>query len=488
MVRTLRLFRSLHTGRATGVMPAEPLEPLEPRRLMAATFFVSTTGDDANAGTDPALPWRHIQKAFDAATPGSTVNVAAGRYNERPVLNVSGNATDGFITFQADGHAIISAKKLPGADVVSINNRHYVKLVGFEIRDNLKVSNGSGIRLTEANSFIEIRNNRITNMKGQNAMGITVYGTEPVNGISNLVIDGNEVFKVQPARSEAVVLNGNVHDFVVSNNYVHHVNNIGMDFIGGEGRSPDPATDVTRNGLVFGNRVTRASFKGGGRDAAGIYLDGAQDVVVERNVVWRNDVGIEVNALNPSRVSSGIVVRDNVIANNNRAGLSLGGSDLFTGSVQNSTFTHNTLYRNDAKKTGGGEIRVQNAANNLIANNVVSGRRGALLLNAERTAGANVSNYNLFFSPDGPGRARFAWGGPVLNGFGAFGAASGDATSRFADPLLGRPSKLDFHLRAGSPAIDAGDPAFVPGVGELDIDNQPRVLGARVEIGADEVG
>ena len=109
--------------------------------LLAATYYVSVKGDDANPGTDPAAPWRHIQKAFDSATPGSTVNVLAGRYKEKLVLNVSGNETDGFITFQASGKAIISGKKVPGADIISINNRRWVRIVGFDIR-------GRGLSIT----------------------------------------------------------------------------------------------------------------------------------------------------------------------------------------------------------------------------------------------------------------------------------------------------------------------------------------------------
>ena len=468
--------------------PVTPsVEPLEPRRLLAASYFVSVNGNDANPGTDPTLAWRNIQKAFDAATPGSTVTVLPGKYYEKLVLNVSGNATDGYITFQAQGKVVISGKRLPrGGDMIAINNRSYVKIIGFEIRDNRGVNNGSGIRLTEANSFIELRNNRITKITGRNAMGITVYGTNPAVGISNLVIDGNEVFKCQPFPSEAVVLNGNVHDFVVTNNYVHHVNNIGMDFIGGEGRSPDPATDFARNGLVAGNRVTRASHRGGLRDAAGIYVDGAENVVVERNRLWRNDVGIVVNALAPARVARGVVVRNNFVANNNLTGISFGGSDFATGSVQGSSVMNNTLYNNDTRRIGNGELRVQYALDNVFRNNILSTRRGNFLVNVQRTAGANVLDHNLYFA--GRGAAlRFGWRGVAVTGLDDFRTASGrDGSSRSGDPLLVRPRALDLHLMPGSPAIEAGDPLFAPASGEVDIDGEARLQGVRVDIGADE--
>jgi hypothetical protein len=42
-----------------------------------------------------------------------------------------------------------------------------------------------------------------------------------------------------------------------------------------------------------------------------------------------------------------------------------------------------------------------------------------------------------------------------------------------------------YHLAPDSPCIDAGDPTFV-GTGEMDIDNQPRIIGDHVDIGADE--
>lgn len=45
----------------------------------------------------------------------------------------------------------------------------------------------------------------------------------------------------------------------------------------------------------------------------------------------------------------------------------------------------------------------------------------------------------------------------------------------------------DYHLLEGSPCIDAGDPSFVVGPDETDIDGNPRISNARVDIGADEV-
>jgi hypothetical protein len=46
----------------------------------------------------------------------------------------------------------------------------------------------------------------------------------------------------------------------------------------------------------------------------------------------------------------------------------------------------------------------------------------------------------------------------------------------------------DYHLGAGSPAIDAGSNHPPGGLGPFDIDGETRRRGTRVDIGADETG
>ncbi len=55
-----------------------------------------------------------------------------------------------------------------------------------------------------------------------------------------------------------------------------------------------------------------------------------------------------------------------------------------------------------------------------------------------------------------------------------------------ANPLCADPAGGDYHLSAGSPCIDAGDPDFVPQPDETDMDAEPRIMGCRVDMGADE--
>ena len=187
-----------------GVLGAAP--------LWAATI---TVPDDAAS----------IQAGLNLAQAGDTVQVRQGGapYAEKVTFPGSGDAVNGFITLRAvsGDSPVIDGTGVPGENLVLIENRSYVKVIGFELRNNLGVNDGSGVRVLGAGSHIEIRDNRIHDIRGHDAMGITVYGTA-ATPISDLVIDGNEIYECDPYRSEALTLNGNVTDFAVTNNPVSY--------------------------------------------------------------------------------------------------------------------------------------------------------------------------------------------------------------------------------------------------------------------------
>jgi len=103
-----------------------------------------------------------------------------------------------------------------------------------------------------------------------------MYGRSSDAPVTRVVIDGNEVHHLKTGNSECIAVNGNVSDFEVTNNFVHHNNNIGIDFIGFEGTCPDPNLDQARDGVCRDNVVWRISSFGNpayGRhySAGGIY-------------------------------------------------------------------------------------------------------------------------------------------------------------------------------------------------------------------------
>jgi hypothetical protein len=474
-------------------------------------FYVSTTGNDANPGTQSA-PWHTIQHAANTVRAGSTVNVRAGIYEELVSFNASGNSSDGFITFRSypGETAILDATKFVPkgrSGIVTIHNQSYVRIAGFEIRNFITAEHRLsplGISVTGAGSHIELLKNNVHHIEnnfpgrdspgsGGNGFGIAVYGTDAKTPITDLLIDGNEVHHLKTGSSESLVVNGNVTNFRITHNVVHDNNNIGIDVIGFERTAPDPAVDQARDGVVSENLVYNITSRGNpayGNDQSsdGIYVDGGTRILIERNIIHNVDFGIELASEHKNRATSYITARNNLIFHCNTAGVSIGGYDPGRGSTEHCIVVNNTLYQNDTANTGSGEFQMQwNMSDDIFANNIVyAGPRCLLAINKsqpDKNPPPALIDHNLYFCDAGAKASTWGESSGVITGFDKYvQSTASDAHSNFADPHFIDVTKQNFHLRSDSPALSAGAIAGWP-VGDLDLDGSPRVLSGKIDLG-----
>lgn len=475
-----------------------------------SSFYVSTTGDDSSPGTLTA-PWRTVQHAADIVRAGSTVYVRAGVYEELVTIKASGNAADGYITFQSySGEtAVLDAEHITPegrSAILTIQNKSYIRIEGFEIR-NFRTSEHRltplGISVMGVGSHIELLKNNVHNIeqtfegrdapgRGGNGFGIAVYGTDPKTPISDLVIDGNEVHHLKTGSSESLVVNGNVKNFRITHNVVHDNNNIGIDVIGFEHTAPDPAVDQARDGVVSGNLVYNITSRGNPAyrndiSSDGIYVDGGTRILIEQNIIHDVDFGIELASEHQNRATSYVTARNNLVYHCHTAGVSIGGYAPERGHTEHCTVINNTLYDDDTSGTGSGEFQMQwNMSDNVFANNIVyAGPRCLITLNKSQVDKKHPPafiDHNLYYCAAGSKASTWIEFSGIVKGFDNYVASTGnDRHSRFLDPHFVDAPK-DFHLQSDSPAIAAGTTEGMP-VGDLDLDGSPRTKSGKIDLG-----
>jgi len=489
--------------------------------VLATTYYISPAGNNANSGTTTISPWKTIQFALNQANDGDILNVMVGTYTGKLTWNDGGVAGNYIVLQNYNSDEVILNGSTIGNNqsLMYIENKNYIKIDGIKFTghngsyqpvinlygscSHIEITNcefygtdcdeSYGILCEGSGDDILIQNNFFHELMGFNAAGILFVGSHTVTPFSNVIISNNHLQNIEPAPSEGIAVNGNINGFEITNNLVEDVNNIGIVMIGGEDWvNTNDAVNFARNGVCKGNTVINANSIYGGGYAAGVYVDGGKDIVVENNSITGSDVGLEVGCENQGFIAENITVRNNIIYKNEKAGLGFGGYDFpTTGMVQNCIFTGNSVFDNDLLNTGFGQLWVQYALNCIVKNNIFYTSTNAWLVNAETTdiTFNNIYNYNLFYYPEGETDVKFFFDNDYIVGYSNYIAATGsDAQSIFTDPEWVDILALipDFHLIPGSPCINAGDPTYVFDATDLDLDGEMRILSGVVDIGCDE--
>ncbi len=520
-------------------------------------LYVATNGVDQTTGGSQANPWKTIAYAVShGAAPGVTINVASGTYNEtaQVAINTGGSASGGYFILRSSGGpsaAIINGGSLAvgtggfAYGLVAIGNTSnvsYVTVDGFGIT-NFKTGVSTktntlvpaGISLQGSGTNIQLVNNNINNIWNQGkatnhtgncpsgspeGFGLVVAGTSGTAPLTNISVIGNTLTNLQTGCSESMELDGNINGFIIANNLVHNNSNIGIAALGGEGVASGytqyngSPNDQARNGLIYGNTVYENPSDGTGTTphvaaasnpygsacycADGIYLDGSASNIVERNIVYNVDLGIEVTGEGAAQNTTNNIVRDNLFFYNTAVGISIGGQGTSGGS-SNSTIINNTTWSNGTNSNGAmGEFATGTdlTGTNIVENNIFYASTVSGTLVDAVTTSTVALNYNLYYAPSSS--ENWVWGSNSYTTFSSYqSGAHQDANSQFANPdfvniSVTPPTTLpNLNVTSSSPALGKGtilSPISV--VGPFDVTGvTPRILIATpntIDIGAYE--
>src|ERR671935_947051 len=354
---------------------------------------------DSGSGT-ATQPFCTIGAAAAKVTAGQTVQVAAGTYPEAVTVGSSGTSSAPITFTAAPGATVTVSGQTNG---FAISGQSWITVTGFTVTN----TSDYGIAVSNS-SHITISNNHVS-YAGQPASGLTKYG----------------------------IRLSNVTDSLVSGNTTDHNTNAGIGLVSSSTR------DEVRGNQSFSNAMQWQ------RAAAGIYLYAAPGNTIDGNILHDN----EDSGINCLSGSNNCLIYNNVAYNNGDHGI----DDYQVTGVR---IIANTVYKNvaagiqvEANSTGA------TIANNISVDNGINSPRTHSDIRVDSTSVSGTTmDYDLVWLTAAD--TLLIWNSESYTSLSAFKAATGqEAHGLQADPKWRNVSAGDFHLLAGSPAIDSANAA-----------------------------
>ena len=462
--------------------------------LQATNYYVAPTGNDTHFGS-LAQPFLTIQRGLDAAQAGDTVWVRAGVYPELLVWPRSGMPNRRIVLANYPGEQpAVDGTGLNGAYLLRAHDKSHLVVRGLEFRNFAPrvepgqfsggvMLGGQGRDWTVSECLFHHIAAAVDTINRTGALRVWSSG----GPIRDVLIQKNTFRNNSIGQGAMVSLLGDVADFVVEAN-VAHDNLVGPIFQCAGGYAHEFLPGFRTDTAQARRGVFRANTARDNEDRAfAFHADGARDILFERNVAQHNAVGFRPQAERLGVATVNVRFQNNILINN-FSGVELGRDPnevpLPKGRMDSVFFVNNLVFVSYQALVLGGRCRDVFVENNLFVLQYAA--FGAKFIVWKDTAAANLRlDHNLYYGLDGVLDGKFEHMGNTYFGLDAYRAVSGnEPNGLYADPRFEDVANFNFHLQAGSPAIDAGNNTYAP---TADYDGLPRPSGKAADIGPFEV-
>lgn len=405
----------------------------------ATTYYVSTTGNDANPGSQTS-PWRTIAKAANAMIAGDTVIVNPGTYSEKVATVRSGTSTNR-ITFRASGKVVTKTFTI---------GHNYITIDGFEM-----TAANQGYMMPVTGSYCEILNNVIHDTGA--TWGIIQLNS---NNVGCLIKNNRYYSSTGPGDDlPVIILSGNNN--IAESNEIGPAKDIDAFRVWGTG-------NIIRNNYI--HDITMSPGSVAHMDVIQTFGGSSNNIVFERNIINNtngNYFQIFMTEYSGSATTGNWDIRNNLY-------IGVNGQANF--GIPNIRFCNNTLYN-----VGGSNKLVMYLYDAAGKSNY----SGAQIKNNIFVPASNIDSYRQVMAVGSSG-TNVQISSNLISRISTFTGVSGFADPNGingGDPKFANASGYDFRLLSSSPAI--GRAATLTGF-NYDYDLTPRPQGSAWDIGAFE--